>query len=116
MPLKIHKYNAYGPYTLSTIAESDIPVFPGVFVILGDIEGTDNWKVLDVGQTKNLRQRFSYNDERVQSWKKQGFNNIGVGVIFQKNYKSRLRMEKDLRDHFDPPCGWEKKSPTQTSE
>lgn len=113
MPLKIYNYNAYGPYTLSTIAESDIPVFPGVFVILGDIEGTDDWKVIDVGQTKNLRQRLQYNDERVRSWWKQGFTNIAVGVIYQKNYKSRLRMEQDLRDHFDPPCGWEKKSPNE---
>lgn len=107
MTIRIHNYNAYGPYSLSSIAESELPVFPGVFVILGDIEGTDDWKVLDVGQTKNLKQRFQYNDERVQSWQRQGFDKIGVGVIYQKNYKSRLRMEKDLRDFFDPPCGWE---------
>ncbi len=105
MPMRIHDYNAFGPISLDTIAESDLPKFPGVYVVLGDIEGTKGWKVIDVGQTKNLNLRFQYNDDRVRSWKKQGFDNIGVAVIYQKNYKHRMEILNQLRDYYDPPCG-----------
>lgn len=106
MYVQVKNYYAHGYYPLDRIQSCPIPAFPGVFVIQGQLIKTDEWKVIDVGQSKNLRERFELHHPRMDCWRMQGASNLSVAIINQINYKSRIRMEKDLREYYKPPCWW----------
>ena len=106
MYVRVKNYHAEGFYPLDRISNCPIPAFPGVYVVQGQSLKDGELKVVDVGQTKNLRERFELHHPRMDCWRKQGLLGLSVAIINQINYKSRLRMENDLRDYFKPPCWW----------
>ena len=106
MRIQIKDYFTKGYYPLDRISEHAIPDYPGVYIVHAQILNNGEFKVVDVGQTKNLRERFELYHPRMDCWKSQGVSNLSVAVVYQINYKSRIRMEADLRDYFKPPCWW----------
>ena len=106
MYVDVKNYHARGLYPLDRIRDCSISPYPGVYVVQGQCHLTGEMKVVDVGQTKNLQERFKLYHPRMDCWRSQGVSNLSVAVIYQINYKSRIRMENDLREHFKPPCWW----------
>lgn len=82
MYVQVKDYYARGFYPLDRIQECSISSYPGVYVVQGRCHLTDEWKVVDVGQTKNLRERFELHHPRMDCWKSQGLSELRVAVIY----------------------------------
>lgn len=106
MKVQIKNYYAQGYYPLDSIGEHSIPNYPRVYIVHGQSLKNRDFKVVYVGQTKILRERFEIYHPRMDCWKSQGVSNLSVAVIYLINYKSRIRMEADLREYFKPSCWW----------
>jgi hypothetical protein len=98
MAIQIGKYNFEGPYpdTNNLRAQS------GVYVILGKTGG-NNWNVVDIGESGNVKDRISTHD-RSPCWKKQGHAELAVAVL-HVNEQQRMSIERELRANYNPPCG-----------
>ncbi len=106
MYVRVKHYYADGFYPLERILDYPIPAYPGVYVVQGRSNDIDEWKAVDVGQTKNLRERFELHHPRMDCWRRQGLTSLYVAFINQINYKSRIQMENELREYYNPPCWW----------
>ena len=54
MRVQIKDYYAQGYYPLDRISEHAIPDYPSVYIVEGQSLNNGEFKVVDVGQTKNL--------------------------------------------------------------
>jgi len=88
-------------YTVSALYED-----PGIYAI--GCEKGDETKVIDVGETDNIRDRIMKHD-RKDCWEKECKN----GTIVYAQYRTtvskekRTEIEKEIREKEDPPCGKE---------
>lgn len=98
MAIQIGKYNFDGPHHQTT----GIHAQSGVYVILGKSGGA-NWSVVDVGESQSVRERVESHD-RQPCWKQRGFQELAAAVLYVPE-QQRLRIESELRSHFNPPCG-----------
>lgn len=91
--MEIQGYNFEGPYSTST----NFNAVAGVYLIT-----TSSNKIIDVGETDNLKERIP-NHERRQCWE----NNDATSLWFhhESNRENRLSKEKKIRLYYDPVCG-----------
>ena len=86
-------YSFKGPFQLRT----EFNEVAGVYIIttLGN-------KVVDVGETDNLKERISSHD-RKPCWTR----NMGCMLWFygERRSEERLTIEKNIRDSYNPVCG-----------
>jgi hypothetical protein len=73
----------------------------GVYAILGG--GGGNWKVVDVGESGDVKDRVANHDRKLQ-WQKTGHATLSVAA-FYCNAATRMTVEKQLRDQYKPTCG-----------
>lgn len=74
---------------------------PAVYVILDD----DN-AMIDVGETDNLKDRLA-NHERRPCWERNCDGEIFVAKRAEDDEATRRRIEREIREEYDPPCGEE---------
>ena len=98
MTITIGNYNFEGPY----YNESQLKDQSGVYVILGG-NGSAAWKVIDIGESEQLRTRVAAHD-RSDSWKRQRHATLVCATLYCGE-TDRMRIERELRRHYNPPCG-----------
>ena len=97
MSIQIGKYNFEGPYT----SPSSLRNISGVYAILGAKNGKTY--VADIGESQEVRDRVE-NHDRQPCWVRQGYSKIEYAAYYC-NESERMRVEKELRTEFNPPCG-----------
>lgn len=75
----------------------------GVYVILGRNLPWQQWTVIDVGETGDLRQRISAHD-RADQWRRQNYVELSVASL-HCDERNRMTVEAHLRSAYNPPCG-----------
>ena len=90
------------------LAEASFAEVAAVYVILCVSEG-GSWRLLDVGQTGELGERFD-SHERKQCWEANCPNHnlwACVHLMPSSQYakEDRLKLEHSLRQQYGPPCG-----------
>jgi hypothetical protein len=96
MAIKIGKYNFDGPFGNTANLKNQ----SGVYAILNNT-GT-NRNVIDIGESATVRDRVE-NHDRSDCWKRHG-RTLEVAALYCSAH-DRMRIEKELRLQFDPPCG-----------
>lgn len=76
---------------------------PGVYVILGN-NGGENWTVIDVGESQDVRQRVERHDRKA-CWQLQNLANLAVAAHYPYDEHYRKNLEKEIRSFYNPPCG-----------
>jgi len=94
--MNIAGYNFDGPYDPDKGFTKD---FAAVYSIVDDKP-----KVVDVGQTNNINDRFP-NHERKPCWLRNKDGEIHLYIYKEESEKNRLRIESEIRGVYNPPCG-----------
>lgn len=78
----------------------------GVYIILGRNLPSENWTVLDVGESEDVRTRVTSHD-RAGDWRGCGYQVISAAVIYNINngQQGRRWVEQNLRQQYAPQCG-----------
>lgn len=99
MSIQVGNYHAEGPFgnVASLLVQS------GVYVIPGRSTQVACWRVVDVGESGNIRERISSHDP-VPEWRRQGHLELAVAAIYADE-RNRMLIERQLRAQFSPPCG-----------
>ena len=112
-------YNAEGPFLIKNALNDEneldqVRNEPGIYIILGSEKNLPDWEdiedmldssdIVDVGKSEKVQKRIREHD-RSECWDDQGFNALGVAVIYEDRSFERTLVEIELRDKFDPPCG-----------
>lgn len=74
----------------------------GVYVILGT--NYDEWHIVDVGEAAAVKTEVNDNG-RVDCWKEQNYANVAVAVLYENALGEREKIAREIRQHFNPPCG-----------
>jgi predicted GIY-YIG superfamily endonuclease len=64
----------------------------------------DNYKILDVGQTDDLNNRFPNHDRR-NCWERHKTGQIKLYIFIENNKQKRLFIERQIRVTLKPVCG-----------
>ncbi len=88
----------YGAYSTPGALAS----MPGVYVIW--CERKIAWKVLDVGECEDVRERVS-NHERVVCWKRNCYASPRYCAFYSSNAAERRALVEKIRRIARPPCG-----------
>lgn len=99
MSIQIGSYTFVGPFT----STSNLRNSSGVYSILGRNSEAERWNLVDVGESQEVKERIE-NHDRKPCWQRRGYNTLTVAA-FYTNEASRMRIEKELRRQFNPPCG-----------
>ena len=91
---KILDYNFKGPYSYEL---PWVDNYPCVYAIVY------NGSFIYVGETGNIRQRFS-NHHKKDCWKKYAPDQYSVYVLHETREQRRLEIEKKIKDYFSPVC------------
>jgi len=86
----------YGPYPIEQADK--LKNEPGVYTI---------WcrdTLIDVGQSDNVRDRVMSHDRR-ECWNKNCKGRLEVAATYIKDEQERRRLEKEIREQYQPPCG-----------
>jgi hypothetical protein len=98
MTTSTSRYNFAGPYPAVGMLEAKLGVYP-----ISTKVPTWAHRVLDVGQSGDVRTRIEHHD-RGPGWSK--FKQDGVYVsAFYCDEPTRTRVENELRGYFRPQCG-----------
>ena len=95
MAITICGYLFRGPFNYPNSLENR----SGVYVILGR-----NNKVIDVGESHQVRRHVSSDHQREGCWSRHG----GIGRKYAARYVGkieRMQIEKLIRSRHNPPCG-----------
>jgi hypothetical protein len=98
MGIHIGSYNFDGPHAHA----SRLHAQSGVYVILGK-SGGSTWSVLDIGESQSVRERVETHD-RQSCWQRRGHRELAAAALYV-NERQRMAIEKELRIHYNPPCG-----------
>ena len=98
MTITIDNYSAEGPFPSADNLLSQ----SGVYVILGR-NGGNNYDVVDVGQSEDVRSRVS-NHDRAPCWKQRGYPELTVAAIYLPHHQLDA-VETSIRQRYNPPCG-----------
>lgn len=99
MSIQLGNYHAEGPFGNA----SGLLGQSGVYVILGRSGQASQWIVVDVGESENVQDRVT-NHDREPCWRGQRHAELAVAAIYADE-KNRMLIERQLRVHYDPPCG-----------
>lgn len=102
MTLNVNGYQAEGPYDNVAYLKN----LAGVYLILGRRAAYENWNVLDIGESEDIKTRIANHDRSMQ-WQRQGYPQVACAPIYGINggQAGRLLVEQQLRTQFNPPCG-----------
>jgi hypothetical protein len=89
--------------------------FEGAYTNPGEVPGqagvytvwcweNNKWKLLDVGQSENMRQRL-INHDRVDCWEQNCGGSIYFFVVAISSEEERRALEQTIRQQGKPPCG-----------
>ena len=96
MTITIGKHTFDGIYSSPThLADRS-----GVYAVLGAT--MSGQKVVDIGESGWIRTRLQAHD-RAQVWARQGLP-LSYAALYCDE-ASRMRIERDLRARYNPPCG-----------
>ena len=101
MTLERWGYKFDGPY----LSPSTLDPKAGIYVIWCNHH--DKWRVLDVGQSENVRERCQ-NHERTDCWEKNcHIENIRYSAHYMRDDSEKFRnqVERDIRSQANPRCG-----------
>jgi len=94
-----------GPYPIDQA--NKLKNTPGVYTILCRSSSTssrDTLTLIDVGQSDNVRDRVMSHDRR-ECWNKNCKGRLEVAATYIKDEQERRRLEKEIREQYQPPCG-----------
>jgi hypothetical protein len=98
VPTNASFYDFDGPYTSAAYLDAK----SGVYLITTKTpDGTH--KVLDVGESGNVRERVS-NHDRKNQWERYKQSGIYASGYYCDE-SDRMAVEKTIREHYNPPCG-----------
>jgi hypothetical protein len=77
----------------------------GVYAIL-DLRSDDRYYPIDVGESAEVKDRVE-NHDRKPCWNRNIRGSIRYGVHYTpgKSAEARRKIEAEIRDKYDPPCG-----------
>jgi len=102
MTIVLAGYTFEGPHTLP----SSLANRAGVYAIMAQTS-TNNYKVVDVGESATVRQRVE-NHDRTDCWRR---NSTPYGPRYAVLYTpgvqqpGRVKIEQRIRNTYNPPCG-----------
>lgn len=92
-------HNFEGPFT----SKKDLKNLSGVYVVLG--KNLNKYSLIDVGESGNVRERVE-NHDREDCWLGQtSFPEYAVLYTPYETQAFRRKIEKEIRERFNPPCG-----------
>ena len=94
--MNIGGYDFSGPFDPDKGFTTD---FAAVYAIIDDKP-----KVIDVGQTNNINDRFP-NHERKPCWLRNKDGKIYLYIYKENSEARRLKIELEIRGKYNPPCG-----------
>ena len=94
--MKIGGNNFEGPYDPNKGFTAD---FAAVYSIVDDKP-----KVVDVGQTSNINDRFP-NHDRKPCWIRNKDGEIHLYIYKESSETRRLTIESEIREKYNPQCG-----------
>lgn len=100
MGITIGGYSFEGPYSFPSSLEDKA----GVYVIL--CVAGEKFHVIDVGESVIVRNRIETHD-RKDCWPRNCPDSLKFAVHYTPNLQQqgRMRIEQEIRDEYDPPCG-----------
>ncbi|MCU7859297.1 MAG: hypothetical protein KZQ86_05580 [Candidatus Thiodiazotropha sp. (ex Lucinoma kastoroae)] len=99
MNINIGNYNFYGPFASASGLQNQ----SGVYAILGRNGDSEQWKVVDIGESARVQERVA-NHDRASCWNRKGHSRIAAAAYYCAE-PQRMNVERVLRSQFDPPCG-----------
>ncbi len=99
MSIKIGDYNFDGPFD----STSDLRHKSGVYAILGRDSEDKKWQVVDIGESKDVKDRVE-NHDREDCWEAQDYEILGYAAYFCTKSRREI-IETILRRKYNPPCG-----------
>ena len=99
MAIKIGNYDFEGPLHTTDALHN----LSGVYTILGSNQ-PGRYAVLDVGGSSTLRDREA-NHDRHDQWRRCGYSTL-LAAAHYTDAVTRLRIERELRVAYNPPCGF----------
>ena len=102
MTITIGKYTFEGPYTSTDPLEDK----SGVYAI--HCKKDDEYYLKDVGESAKVKERVE-NHDRKDCWEKNCTGTLTYAVKYTPNLQQegRKKIEKEIRDQYNPPCGKE---------
>ncbi len=97
--IEIGSYDFEGPFKNTSNLETQ----SGVYAILGRNSVNEDWGVIDIGESVNVRYRVE-NHDRAGCWKEQNYAILNCAAYYC-NLIDRSIIETELRNRYNPPCG-----------
>ncbi len=98
MAINLKSYPFDGPYSQTTALQAR----SGVYAVLGMRSGDAHYTVIDIGESRSVRERVE-NHDRAPCWR--GRNVPLYCAAYYCNEADRMKIEQELRLTFNPPCG-----------
>ena len=99
MTIKIDQWDFAGPYNTITPVRN----LSGAYAILTRPAGTTTYRVVDAGESGDLRARLDTHD-RADCWRRNNQGELAVAVLYCDE-RSRMLVEARVRATFTPACG-----------
>ena len=103
MTIKLAGYEFSGPFSSTSSLEDQ----GGVYAILTPTTSSNQYKVLDVGESATVKTRVENHDRKL-CWQR----NANSGGVYYAVYYThgmqdtgRQAIEQKIRAEYDPPCG-----------
>jgi hypothetical protein len=98
--MKVLNYSFQGPFT----AEKQLVNRAGIYIIADLYQ--NKYLPIDVGESGALRSRIESHD-RAHEWNRHKRGKLVAFVLYTPhlNQISRIKIEKQIRESFDFPCG-----------
>jgi len=97
MSITVGDYSFDGPFSDPASLKDQ----SGVYVIHDCRQG--KYYVIDVGETKEVQSRVS-NHKRSSCWNEKSSGTLTYSGLYV-NETERMKIEKQLREQYDPACG-----------
>ncbi len=99
MNIEITGYNFEGPFKSTTNFKDQ----SGVYVILCKNAGNNEYEVIDVGESGQIKTRVE-DHGRENCWKERCLN-LEFAAYYITGENARRNVEKEIRQEYTPPCG-----------
>lgn len=96
----VGRFNFEGPYASTAYLQDRA----GVYTIIDDRSGV--LQLIDVGESATVKSRIE-NHERESCWTRNRIGILKVAVLYTPGLQqvSRMQIEQEIRDHYNPACG-----------
>ncbi len=102
MSLSILGHSFEGPFSSTSQLEDR----SGVYVILTRKNSTENFTVIDVGESATVKTRVDKH-ERSNCWSQNNLGELKVSACYTPNMgqPGRMEVEQEIRSKYRPTCG-----------